>query len=153
MIDLPNSDTLPIEKLSSSFDHLNSYKFFWFLAILEHVREKQSRTISVDSLLSRMVAGVWYPTNYFRLSFGKQDRLGQLALQISESMNLPADTKRQDVVLALEECFIQNLSISRDIKACVNTSLLDFYGRSFYRSCGVSRTRRDLILELKEWLS
>ncbi len=118
MVTLPNFDTLPIEKLSLSFDNVtNSYKFFWFLAILEHIREKQSRVISINDLLSRMVAGVWYPTNYFRLSFGKQDRLGQLALQISANANLPADTKRQDVISALEGYLAKNLSISRETKS------------------------------------
>lgn len=102
MVNLPQSNNLPIEYLAASFDNVtNSYKFYWFLAILEHIRENQSPTIIVNNLLARMVAGVWYPTNYFRLSFGKQDRLGQIAVQVGEHTSLPMDSKRQEVILTL----------------------------------------------------
>lgn len=42
----------------------------------------QTRTIPLDALLARMVASVWYPTNYFRLSFGKQDCLGSVVTRL-----------------------------------------------------------------------
>lgn len=45
-----------------------------------------------------MIASVWYPTNYFRLSFGKQDRLGQIALAIKTKTDLPIDARRQEVI-------------------------------------------------------
>jgi hypothetical protein len=85
MNSLPLSDHLPIEYLASSFDRVtNSYKYYWFLSILENIRDNQSRTILIDDLLARMVKQIWYPTNYFRISFGKQDRLGQIALKVFE---------------------------------------------------------------------
>ena len=56
MVTLPQSNNLPIEHLAACFDDVtNSYKFYWFLAILEHIREKQSKIISINDLLIRMV--------------------------------------------------------------------------------------------------
>jgi len=80
---LPSSRSLPVEYLSASFDNVtNSYKFYWFLAILDHLRNKPSRVIPIHQLTAAMIANAWYPANYFRLSFGKQDRLGQIASNI-----------------------------------------------------------------------
>lgn len=81
MTNLPPSTKLPIEHLATCFNNVtNSYKFYWFLSILEHIKENQAPTIPIKHLLAAMVATVWYPTNYFRLSFGKQDRLSLIAL-------------------------------------------------------------------------
>jgi len=99
MVPLPNAPNLPIQHLAASFDDVtNSYKYYWLLAILEHVRENQNRIIAVDELLARMLASIWYPTNYFRLSFGKQDRLGQIALKMGTQAGLPMDAKRDQVI-------------------------------------------------------
>ncbi len=99
MINLPSSKKLPIEYLAACFnDVTNSYKFYWFLSILEHVKASSSSTIPIKSLLANMVADVWFPSNYFYLSFGKQDRLSQVALKIREISNLKIDSKKGDVV-------------------------------------------------------
>ena len=91
---LPESPILPISALSSSFDEVtNSYKFYWFLAILESVRENQDRILTIDSLLARMTASVWYPVNYFRLSFGKQDQLGKVITILGEKSGLAMDSQ------------------------------------------------------------
>jgi hypothetical protein len=99
MVTLPKAIHLPIENLAASFDNVtNSYKFYWFLAILEDIRENQSRILSKDNLLARMVASVWFPINYFRLSFGKQDRLGNIAVKIGSYAKLAANATHQDVI-------------------------------------------------------
>ena len=104
MTDLPPSSDLPVEHLAACFNKVtNSYKFYWFLAILEHLRENHSAVIPINDLLARMVASVWYPANYFRLSFGKQDRLGQIAVQVGEHTLLPIDSKRQEVIHSIQE--------------------------------------------------
>jgi hypothetical protein len=59
--DLPPSSRLPVEHLATSFNSVtNSYKFYWLLAILEHLKETQSRSVSIDQLVARMVAGVMH---------------------------------------------------------------------------------------------
>jgi hypothetical protein len=115
---LPNSDFLPVEHLAAGFDNVtNSYKFYWFLAILDNIQDNQSRFISINDLLAHMIAGVWYPTNYFRLSFGKQDRLGQTAIQIGARANLPMDAKRQEVIRAVSGYLTKDSDISREIQS------------------------------------
>lgn len=96
---LPVSSRLPIKYLSASFNKVtNSYKFYWFLSLLDHIKESQSLIIPINHLLARMIASVWYPVNYFRLSFGKQDRLGQIAFAIRTKTDLPIDARGQEVI-------------------------------------------------------
>ncbi|MBP7042333.1 MAG: HNH endonuclease [Chloroflexi bacterium] len=113
---LPPSPRLPVEHLSGSFNNVtNSYKFYWFLALLDHFKETQSPLIPVNYLLARMVAGVWYPANYFRLSFGKQDRLSQIALAIKAEINLPTDTPKQKIIKATLDYMGNGTPLAREI--------------------------------------
>jgi len=115
---LPPSPRLPVEHLSGSFNNVtNSYKFYWFLALLDQIKETQSPLIPVNHLLARMVAGVWYPTNYFRLSFGKQDRLGQIALDLKAAINLPPDAPRQEVINATLDYMSNGSPLAREINS------------------------------------
>lgn len=98
-MNLPQSKVLPINHLSSVFNRTtNSYKFYWFLAILEHVRETSEHHIPLDLLISRMVAKVWYPVNYFRIFFGKQDQLSQLVLILKSETALQDDDNEVKVL-------------------------------------------------------
>lgn len=118
MSTLPISTSLPIEHLSASFDNVtNSYKFYWFLAILDHVRKKQTRVIPVSQLTSCMIAQVWYPTNYFRLSFGKQDRLGRITLSVGASAVLPIDSKQSQVIQTVLDVLSGDSALSREIES------------------------------------
>jgi hypothetical protein len=77
---LPENDGLEISKLSSVFsDTTNSYKFYWFLSILDSLQENNEAIISLNDIALRMVANVWYPLDYFKLSFGKQDGFKKIA--------------------------------------------------------------------------
>ncbi|MCC6604729.1 MAG: HNH endonuclease [Anaerolineae bacterium] len=115
---LPLSPHLPVKHLSGSFNNVtNAYKFYWLLALLDHIRETQSPIIPVNSLLARMVAGVWYPANYFRLSFGKQDRLGQIALAIKAEINLPPDAPRQKIINATLGYMSNGSPLAREINS------------------------------------
>lgn len=113
---LPTSPRVPVEFLSASFSHVtNSYKFYWFLAILDHLRETQSPIIEINELVARMIAGVWYPTNYFLLSFGKQDRLSDIALLLKKEQSLNKDAKCQDVANAVLIELTNKSSFARQI--------------------------------------
>ena len=74
LIILPLRETLPINILSSCLDDVkNSYKYYWFLAIIEHLNETGEKSILLKDLAFRMISNVWYPLDYYKLSFGKQD--------------------------------------------------------------------------------
>lgn len=95
---LPGSFTLPVHALASSFDQVtNSYKFYWFLAILESVRNNEGRILPVKTLLARITARVWYPINYYRLFFGKQDQLENVVSFIQEKTGLPIDSTPETI--------------------------------------------------------
>lgn len=79
-MELPEDDQLDIGKLAAIFaDTTNSYKFYWFLAILDSLRQNGQPIISMRELSLRMVATAWYPLDYFKLSFGKQDGFKPIA--------------------------------------------------------------------------
>ena len=86
---LPNANNLPIEILSQSFSETTtSYKFYWFLAILEDLTENNSSIISLEKLAIRMISKVWYPLDYFKLSFGKQDQFKQVSVFLSSKIKI-----------------------------------------------------------------
>ncbi len=121
MVPLPIHKNLPVEFLAGSFDNVtNSYKYYWFLAILEHVRLNQSPWMAIDDLLSIMLALAWYPANYFRLSFGKQDRLGQIVFAIGEHANIPMDTRKVDLIRLIKQLLTVETPITREIRSLGN---------------------------------
>lgn len=81
---LPDSKKLPISRLSAIFsDTTNSYKFYWFLSILNFIEKPDfpliRPVISIQSLCSEMMSQVWYPLEFFKLSFGTQDSFTKLS--------------------------------------------------------------------------
>jgi hypothetical protein len=77
--DLPHSETLNISALSELFVHTtNSYKYLFFLSILDILNRKnfhQSLSISFREIIIEMLVNAWYPYNFFKLSFGTQDKI------------------------------------------------------------------------------
>lgn len=119
---LPVAGDIPITYLAASFNAVtNSYKFYWFLAILQHLKETDEPVIPLDPLLARMVAQVWYPTNYFYLSFGKQDRLSQIALALKHAYSIPITATTSEVMAAVFDCLKnqnrQNKETQKEIKS------------------------------------
>lgn len=60
----------------------NSYKFFWFLAFIEEVLRTDDLRIPIERVAMGMVAKAWYPVNFFRINFGKQDRMAEIVKEI-----------------------------------------------------------------------
>jgi hypothetical protein len=97
MTSLPSSTSLSIESLAACFQKTtNSYKFYWFISILEHIKKNRTAVIPIDELKITMVASIWYPAVYFKLSFGKQDRLSITAMMLK-------DTAEKDVINRIAE--------------------------------------------------
>lgn len=77
MIALPNSKNVDTGRLSQVFVSTSaSYKFYWFLAILQLITEKDDDFLSIHSILSRMIVNAWYPVNFCHLNLGASDRVG-----------------------------------------------------------------------------
>ena len=122
MVNLPHSSKLNIAPLAASFNNVtNSYKFYWFLAILESIKLSSNTIILVDALLASMIASVWYPLHYFHLSFGKQDRLGEFAnkLKVQDS-HLEANAIQADILDTARKHFSVNSFLSQEIRSIGN---------------------------------
>ena len=101
---LPTSKDINIGALAGSFGNVtNSYKFFWALALLDAIQEHHQRNVSMEWLLSRMVAKVWHPVHYFRLQFGKSDKLTNCADLVKAETSLTADASLADVTITCHE--------------------------------------------------
>lgn len=139
---LPEAPELRIAPLAASFDNVtNSYKFYWFLAILDYVRENGERVIEIDDLLARMLSSVWYPVNYFRLSFGKLDQLGKVIELLAEEADLPASSPRHQVFQTAIAHLKQRDKVGRNIR-----SLRNFVPYRFLRPFFAEKLRR-----AKDW--
>ncbi|MBE9086741.1 MULTISPECIES: HNH endonuclease domain-containing protein [unclassified Tolypothrix] len=100
---LPLSDQVNVTVLAQIFsDTTNSYKYLYFLSLLDILKRRNFDTLSSISfreIIVEMLANAWYPHNYFKLSFGKQDqianKLDTLELEITEPILKFIDTDKK----------------------------------------------------------
>lgn len=103
-MNLPTSNVLPIHYLSAVFnDATNSYKFYWLLSILNSVKKQETENIILDDLILEMVANVWYPINYFKISFGKQDKLAVKVEAIKKEFELQREITKEELIVLLKK--------------------------------------------------
>ena len=69
-------------------DTTNSYKLFWFLAILSLLKRSPNRSISFTNIFTEVVAAAWHPVCLFHLSLGRQDKLQDTILEIKQQSGL-----------------------------------------------------------------
>lgn len=91
------SDSISIQPLASSLNDTSAaYKFYWLISLLEEV-EREHYVIKKHDLFAGMIANSWYTINYFKLSFGKQDKLGRAVEQILINEGLHIDEKKLQI--------------------------------------------------------
>ena len=89
MNSLPESKGLEISALSKAFENTsNSYKFYWFLSLLDHIAKTNDPEISYEKLSMNMLALVWYPLDFYKLSFGSDDSFKRLAEEVTMHLNI-----------------------------------------------------------------
>ncbi|MCB9740347.1 MAG: hypothetical protein H6747_13885 [Deltaproteobacteria bacterium] len=78
---LPASDYVSLIQLRRLFsDTTTSYKYLFFLALLDEIAEHDAPSptaIATRDVIVGALALAWYPTKYFRISLGTQDQLVQ----------------------------------------------------------------------------
>ena len=100
--DLPISNNLPVNKLSSVFGNTSAtYKFYWLIALIE-LLEEGNIEISKRKIFSRMIINSWYTINYFHISFGKQDNLQMAVERILKEEKLTIDENKNKLKICLE---------------------------------------------------
>jgi hypothetical protein len=88
-MEIPDSPGVDVRNLATVFaDVTNSYKFYWLLSILDSLREHNQPRMSMQDLSLRMLAKVWYPLDFFKLSFGKQDSFKTVAAAVSSAITV-----------------------------------------------------------------
>ena len=99
---IPQSEILTTNCFGKVFSKtVATYKFFWFVSILQiHARTGNLR-INVWDIVIRMVANAWYPIHYFRLSFGKSDSLFDIVMELHQITQIPIDANAETIIDAL----------------------------------------------------
>lgn len=89
---LPDHEKLDVGIISSIFNKTTAtYKFYWFLSLLELLVEEQQPVVPIRNILSRMICNAWYPIHYYKLSFGFADMLSTHSKEIQKQGNIPID--------------------------------------------------------------
>jgi len=97
MREFPSSEHLPTGNLVASFNNTTAtYKFFWLLSILEQV-EKGKTLIAKRELFAGMISQAWYTVNYFHVSFGKHDLLGEHIKSIREIEQISIAASKEEI--------------------------------------------------------
>jgi len=116
MKQLPTFSHLPISSLAGVFNNTtNSYKLYWFYAILQIIRTEDKNVISLDEITSEMISSAWYTVNYFKISFGKQDKLRQAVADIQKISNLPEDASPTLVKSEITKRLTENKALQKII--------------------------------------
>ena len=97
-MNLPKDKNLDTRLLTQIYNNtVATYKYYWFVSILDIVVKEQRRQISFWEVIVGMVAEAWYPIHYFRLSFGKSDSLYNQIIELQKELNIPIDAKKDEI--------------------------------------------------------
>lgn len=95
---LPQNKHLPISALAGIFNNTTAtYKFYWFVALMDIVVKERKTRISFWEIIAGMVAESWYPIHYFKLSFGKSDSLFNNSLEIQKEFQISIDSDKKKI--------------------------------------------------------
>lgn len=103
-MNVPKHNGLTTKCLGNVFTNTTAtYKYFWFLSILQIHAKTDDLKINIWDILIRMVANAWYPVHYSRLFFGKSDSLSQIVIDLQQSIGIPIDAAMETVCETLSE--------------------------------------------------
>ena len=95
---IPTNNNLPVSLLAGVFNKTTAtYKFYWFISLLEILIERQQSTIPKRTILARMICNSWYPIHYFKISFGYFDMLSKNSQEIQRLLDLPIDINKDEL--------------------------------------------------------
>ncbi len=121
MMQIPQDDILTTSRLGRIFSNTTAtYKFFWFVSILQINAKTQNLKISVWDVVIRMVANAWYPIHYFRLSFGKSDSLFDIVMELQRITQIPIDANAETITAG-----IKSRIDDKQVKKLLNTLTLN----------------------------
>lgn len=93
----------------------NSYKYLFLKAITERVVQKE-QMIQIDDLIVDMLVLAWYPNQYFKLSLGLQDQIGNIfkhqGFNYSSSTSITSSALKDQLRIEIINCI--DISIIRN---------------------------------------
>ena len=118
---IPQSDILSTNAMNRVFDTTTAtYKFYWLLALLDmHVKEQKDAILALD-VAARMVAYAWYPTQYFRLSFGKGDSMSKIIPDVALLTGITVDDRLEDKSDAISNAISENREVKKRVRILLN---------------------------------
>lgn len=118
---IPQSDILTTNAMNRMFDTTTAtYKFYWLLALLDmHVKEQNDEMLALD-VAARMVAYAWYPTQYFRLSFGKGDSMSKIIPDVALLTGITVDDRLEDKSEAISNAISEDREVKKKVKILLN---------------------------------
>lgn len=97
-MDIPHHNGLTTDAMSRVFSHTTAtYKFYWFIGILDLLVKKGKTRMNVWDIMIEMVANAWYPVCYFHLSFGKSESLYEAILTIQRARGIPINLSPREL--------------------------------------------------------
>ena len=104
MMQLPYSNLLNTNQLARLFDNKSeSYKLFWFKAILHEVSTGKS-VLTFRELIERMIVDAWYMVSEFKLNLGPSDNLEKAVLHLANTTQFRPTEKEGILLDYLHEC-------------------------------------------------
>lgn len=89
---------MDLTKFNNVFNNTqNSYKYYWWLSIIEICFQKDEKEIRFDEIVLKTISKLWYPVNYFKLSFGKIDQCSKYVIQIQRNYLLEDNIDEDDL--------------------------------------------------------
>lgn len=141
---------LPIHRLAQAFDNVtNAYKFYWFKAILQAVAQDQPY-ISMKHLALQMLSDVWYPLDYFKLSFGKHDGFKPIAQRLSAKITIDSAHNAPSLLVQLSSKLTENeVSLfQKEIKTLVDYVPYRFQSPFFSEQLrGLNENQKNSLIE------
>ena len=113
---LPVHTDVNTNELSKVYRNTSAtYKFYWFISIIDIFISERRRTISFWDIIIGMIAEAWYPIHYFHLSFGKSDSLYNQIMELQRRLYIPIDATKSEIKRILRNA-IEDTSIKSLIK-------------------------------------
>ncbi len=123
---IPYGNNQDINKLALIFQNTSaSYKFFFFIALLDSVldkiKENQRPLILLDDISIKMIVLAWYPALFFKLNFGFSDKISSICHTIQNKYKLSIDTKDSDIYILLNEIVYKDKD--KELKSAIKNLL------------------------------
>lgn len=97
-MNFPFDKHLDIRIFSRIYDNTSAtYKFYWFLSVLDLLASSNRRKYSFWEIIAGMVAEAWYPIHFFKLSFGRSDSLYDRVIQLQQELQIPISASKAEI--------------------------------------------------------